>query len=147
MYMPSGKTASSRLRLVAGNLFPFLKMPPPVDRQTAGRLRPIRNCLVEWQISDQGEGVLQAPRRKDRVGRLVGAWFRLPDTRTVILDEVGAFVWQLCDGEHTVESIVQKLLAHYKLGRRETEVSVAAYLQSLTERRLIGLYERQGRKK
>lgn len=135
------------LRSAAGRIFPFLRAQPAVDRQTASRLRPMRNRAIEWEVGDQGEAVLQVPRRKDRVGRFVGAWFRLPDTRTVVLDEVGTFVWGLCDGRNTVEAIVGKLLAEYKLGRRETEVSVAAYLQSLVERRLIGLYEREGRRK
>ncbi|HSV72913.1 MAG TPA: PqqD family protein [Chthonomonadales bacterium] len=135
---------SLRFRMVAGRFLPFLRVNPP-DRQMVFTLRPMRHTAVEWDIDENGEARLRVPYRTDRVGRAVSFWFRLPEARDVQLDEVGSFVWGLCDGEHTVEGIVQKTAKHYKLNRREVEVSVTTYLQMLAQRRFIGFYQRGGR--
>lgn len=136
-----------RLRVSLGRYVPFLRVPPPMDRQQVFRLRPVRNPVIEWETTENGEAILTIPRRKDRIGRIVGFWFRLPETRGAQLDEVGTFVWSLCDGEHSVESIVQRTCNQYKMNRREVEISVTTYLQTLAERRLIGFYERKGKSK
>lgn len=137
-----------RLRLVAARHLPFLKIAPPqVDRQTVMRVRPIRNPAVTYEVSEAGEATLTIPTRKDKVGRVVSTFVRLPETRAIVLDEVGTFVWNLCDGEHTIEAIVRKTGSAYRISRREVEVSVTTYLQMLVERRLVGLYQRGGKSK
>lgn len=55
------------------------------------------------------------------------------------MDEVGSFVWDMCDGKHTVEEIIQELSAKYKMMRRETEVALTTYFQQLTNRKFIGV--------
>ena len=55
------------------------------------------------------------------------------------LDEIGSFVWRLCDGNHSVREIIRALAARYKLHRKEAEVSVVAYLRTLAKRRLIAV--------
>ena len=54
--------------------------------------------------------------------RMMARWLRAPTERKVELDEVGGFVWELCDGSHTVEIVVQKTSKQYKMNRREAEV-------------------------
>jgi len=142
MRMPLG----DRLKYFAGRYLPFLKIaPPPVNRSEVFRLRPVRNTQIEWTSNSDGEALLTIPRRQDRVGKVVAFLVRMPETRAVQLDEVGSFVWGLCDGEHTVESIVRDTSAHYKMNRREVEISVTTYLQMLAERRFILLYTRGGK--
>ncbi|RLE78217.1 MAG: hypothetical protein DRJ56_00565, partial [Thermoprotei archaeon] len=58
--------------------------------------------------------------------------------KKILLDKVGSFVWDLCDGEHTVEDIIRELMREYKLHRREAEASLLLYLQMLSKRALIG---------
>lgn len=65
--------------------------------------------------------------------------FRLPDEKRLQLDRVGSGVWELCDGFHDVQSILDYVQRRHKLTRREAEVSVSTYLKILAERRLIGL--------
>ncbi len=72
-------------------------------------------------------------------------WFRMPETRAVELDELGSFVWGMCDGENTVDKIIKSVSARYKLNRREVEMSVATYLQMLADRNFIGFFERGGK--
>ncbi len=63
----------------------------------------------------------------------------LPPEKHLVLDRVGSGVWELCDGFHSVESILDYIQRRHKLSRREAEVSVSAYLKILGQRRLIGL--------
>ncbi len=136
-----------KLKATAGRYLPFLKIPPPADREAVFRLRPVRNSAITWTTNDTGEAILSVPRRQDRVGKIVGAWFKVPNTRGVELDEVGTFVWNLCDGDNTVESIVKKTSHQYRMNRREVEVSVTTFLQMLAERRFVGWYQRGGKRK
>lgn len=136
-----------RFRHAASRYLPFLKIAPPIDRQKVFHLRPVRNGAIEWETTSEGEAMLKIPHRKDRVGRVVSFWFRLPETRAVQLDEVGSYVWGLCDGQHTVEGIVKATCKEYKMNRREVEISVTTYLQMLAERNFIGFYQRGGNSK
>ncbi len=138
-----------RLYYTAGKYLPFLKLKPPeVDRKAALHLRPGRNSLLTWEKRETGELVLSVPtnHHPKRMTKWVSKWFRFPEARHVELDEVGGFVWELCDGTHTVEAIVQKTGHEYKMNRREAEVSVTMFLQMLHQRNFIGFYKRVGKK-
>jgi hypothetical protein len=128
-----------------GRWLPFLKIrPPEVDRGAVFTLRPGRNAKLTWEKRDSGDILLTVPQN-DRVGpitRLMAKWLRVPTERHVELDEVGGFVWELCDGSNTVENIVQKTSKQYKMNRREAEVSVTMFLQMLHERNFIGFYKK-----
>lgn len=128
-----------------GRYLPFLKIKPPeVDRNAVFTLRPGWNSLLKWEKRETGEVLLTIPQnmKAKRVTRFVAKWLQVPDERHVELDEVGGFVWELCDGQHTVETIVQKTSKHYKMNRREAEVSVTMFLQMLHERNFIGFYKK-----
>ncbi len=70
---------------------------------------------------------------------VLARWARMPDTKEFELESVGAFVWDLCDGQHTTESIARKLRDRYKMNRLEAETALGAYLETLSRRRLIVL--------
>ncbi len=139
----------TRLYYSIGRHLPFLKIrPPAVDRQAAMTLRPGRNSLLSWEKRDSGETILTVPQNQ-KVGpvtRRMAKWLHAPTERHVELDEVGGFVWELCDGNHTIDSIVQKTGRQYKMNRREAEVSVTMFLQMLHERNFIGFYKKVGKK-
>ena len=138
---------AAKLKSSAGRYLPFLKVPPPPDREAVFKLRPLRNGAIDWKTNDEGQALLTVPHRKDRFGKLVSSLFRLPETRNVELDEVGTFVWNLCDGSQTVDAIVKETSKQYKLNKREVEISVTTYLQMLAERNFIALYQRSKAKK
>lgn len=133
-----------RLRILAARHLPFVRSRPMTDRAALLRLRPVRNSAIDWQETPSGEAELSIPYRKDRVARIVSFVWHLPTARKVQLDEVGTFVWRLCDGENTVEAIIKALSKQYKMNRAEVEASVASYLQMLSERRFVGFYQRGG---
>jgi CHAD domain-containing protein len=139
----------TRLYYSVGRHLPFLKIrPPQVDRQAALTLRPGRNSLLTWEKRDSGETVLTVPQNQkiSPVTRQMAKWLKAPTERQVELDEVGGFVWELCDGSHTIDSIVQKTGRQYKMNRREAEVSVTMFLQMLHERNFIGFYKKVSKK-
>jgi hypothetical protein len=78
----------------------------------------------------------------ERPGGIIGLMTRridLPTERQFELDEVGAEVWNLCDGKTTVASITKRLQDRYKMNRFEAEAALTAYLQTLQRRKLIQL--------
>jgi len=135
---------SDRLRLLAARHLPFVRPRTSANRQALLRLRPVRNGAIQWQENGAGEAELNIPYRKDRWARLVAVLVHLPEVRKVQLDEVGTYVWRLCDGEHTVDAIIRAMTREYRMNRAEMEASVASYLQMLAQRRFIGFYERRG---
>jgi hypothetical protein len=63
-----------------------------------------------------------------------------------ILNETGAFIFKLCDGKHTEEDIVKKLVYEFEVEDNEKvlEEHVGAFLEELHEKRLVGLNLRGG---
>jgi hypothetical protein len=135
---------AEQLQYLAMRYLPFVRNRHTGDRTALLSLRPVRNEAIVWQENASGEAELEIPYRKDRFARVVAFIVHLPETRRVQLDEVGTFVWKLCDGHNTVDGIVRAMAKHYKLNRAEVEASVGKYLQMLAERRFIGFYRRGG---
>jgi hypothetical protein len=134
-----------RIKYTLGRYLPFLKIQPPeMDRLGAMTLRPAHNALLTWEKRESGETVLTIPENKSvgALTRMMAKWLSAPTERKVELDEVGGFVWELCDGSNTIEAIIAKTGKQYKMNRREAEVSVTMFLQMLHERNFIGLYKK-----
>jgi hypothetical protein len=110
----------------------------PLSPDQAFEARPVRNPRLKWRVNDDECVEVVVPRRKDVFGRTMGFLFFVPESRPVILDEVGTRVWHLCDGERTVEQISRVLSDEYKLGRREVEASLTEYLRTLGKRGMVG---------
>ena len=138
----------SNVRYTLGRWLPFLKVPPPpAERGAALTLRPGRNSLLTWEKRDSGETVLTVPHNEkaNPIAKTLAKFLKAPPERHVELDEVGGYVWELCDGGNTVEAIVQKTGRQYKMNRREAEVSVTMFLQMLHQRNFIGFYKKTGK--
>lgn len=120
---------------------------PGLSREEALNLVPCRNPQLRWDERgpDQNTGhlvpvvVLRVPRRQDGWPGLLNRFVAGPETREVILDELGTDVWQLCDGAASVEQIIRELARRHRLGRREVELSLTAYLRILAKRGYIQL--------
>lgn len=108
-----------------------------LTREQAMAAWPVRNPALEWTTNDEDCVVVRLPRRKDLVGGLLSFLFSVPESKPVVLDEVGSFVWQLCDGENTVSDVVDRLALEYKLNRREAELSLTKFLQMLGKRGMV----------
>lgn len=118
------KTVDSRTKLTADQL---------------KRARPVRNPAVTWSEAGDGGLVLEAPLAQQ--GKGVAAWLavkmKMPTTKKFELEPIGAFLWNLFDGMHTVDTISRKLREEFKMNRMEAEASLTAFLQMLTHKKLI----------
>lgn len=130
-------------------LMPFLPggKPEPAAGQVLA-LRPLRNPAVRWERKGDDDLVVITYKPKPFEGRLrlVDKLFGLPSEKKIELtDELSSAVWEMCDGKYTVAEIASFLSQKYKLGRRQAEVSVLAFLKTLQTKRLVGVPVDQAR--
>ena len=59
--------------------------------------------------------------------------------RQVKLDELGTHLFRQIDGETTTRQIIDAFTEHYKLNRREAELSCVSFLRSLATRHVISI--------
>lgn len=113
-------------------------------------MKPLRNPLVRTEVVErEGEGrggatFLLVPVERTKRGRLVAWLLRrlsrrpLPEAKRIELDEIGAFVWGLCDGTRTTRRLIRELAREYHLNRRDAEASLVEFLRMLGRRNLVG---------
>ncbi|MBD3184217.1 PqqD family peptide modification chaperone [Candidatus Poribacteria bacterium] len=99
---------------------------------------PVRNSLIKWDKNEKGEVSLVVPQKDSLWIKIITKIFMLPKSRVVALDEVGSFVWTMCDGHNSIDTIVRTLCNKYKLTRKEAEMSLMAYFRKLGKRGMVG---------
>jgi len=117
----------------------FRRRPKPLTREQSLASVPLRNEAIDADRTDSGEVCLVIPLRETWWVKVVRRVFHVPKKRRVSLDEIGSYVWELCDGKRNVRQIIQALCKRYKLHRKEAEVSVVAYLRELAKKGIIGI--------
>lgn len=125
---------------------PLARKKSTYPKEDVLRSRPVRNPLLEWYRDDDGYVRLRIPQRNDFVGKILCKVFHAPAYREIQLDEVGSDVWELCDGDNSVDKIVKAICSKHKISRRECEVSIGTYFKTLGDKRLLG-FQLGGRKK
>lgn len=109
----------------------------PVDRRESLRSIPAIIPGVTFEEEEDGRLTVLVPIR--RRGGFLG-YFQSPATKHRIrLDEIGAYVVGIIDGERTVQSIVDAFAGKYRVNKREAELSIAAFLKSLAQRNVIAI--------
>ncbi len=74
-------------------------------------LKPRHNR--EWNETPGEKLAILQPRFSNELAKkLFGRFNKNPDIR-IRLDDFGAFVWKLCDGDHTIREIGEKLKEHF----------------------------------
>ncbi len=111
----------------------------PISREDSLATRPVLNRLVRLEEGEDGNTILCIPRRQTAMFKAVSKWYHISPYKKVALDELGSFVIELCDGNHTVAEIVEKFAERFRLNRREAEVAMGAFLRDLAGRSVIGL--------
>lgn len=109
-----------------------------VSREEVLKAIPLRNTAIKWEMDEKGEVSLVVPQKDKLWVKLVSRIFMIPSKRVVVLDEVGSFVWSMCDGKNDVEKIIRGLCDRYNLTRKEAEVSLLAFFKQLGKRGFLG---------
>jgi hypothetical protein len=115
------------------------KPPPPLAREQVMNARPIRHPALEALRSQDGEISLRLPRRKVWWLNFLAKFGGVPEYHTLTLDKTGSWVWDLCDGTHSVRELIVRLSEEHKLPPKEAEVRMLAYLDTLAQRGLVGM--------
>ena len=114
------------------------KLPAPrLNRKQVLAAIPVLNPLVTIERDEQGNTVLNIPRKRAGIVQLVARVFRLPLYKKIQLDELGTYAIELCDGSNTLAELIARFAQKFKLNRREAEVSMTSYLQTLAKRGII----------
>jgi len=135
----------------AREFFPFLPggKTKPSHKMVMG-LRPLRNAHAAWErTGDEGLVTITLTRSLvHRFDKAIAKVFKIPTDRKIEMsDELSSRVWELCDGDHTVGAISDEIGRDYQLGRRQAEISVLTFLNTLQAKKLVGLAPDESRLK
>jgi hypothetical protein len=119
------------------------KNKPGISRADALNCVPVKNGDVRETILDGGERLLTytvtvRPWFAGLIRRL-GAAPQGTQSKKLQLDPLGADVWDLLNGQRSVQSIVNRFAQRHRLHPKEAEVSVTLFLRELGKRGLVGL--------
>jgi hypothetical protein len=107
-------------------------------------LAPVRAPHAEWR-EEGGEVEIAVRRHPGGLARVLSWFFTLPARKTFRLDRHGAEVWRRCDGATRVRDIAASLADLSGWPRAQAEESVVRFLAILSQRRLVGFAEPDGR--
>lgn len=100
---------------------------------------PVRNEAVKSERKRQ-QLILKVPIQKQWYMRPPFAWIMdFRETKNYELDSLGEEVWQQCDGQTSVELIIERFAEKHRLHFHEARASVLSYMQTLAQKRLIAI--------
>lgn len=99
-------------------------------------MKPQRNANITWEDS---ESIVLVIERTSKIDRFVQKVFKRPKANKVKLDEVGSFVWSMCDGSNTVFDISQQM--ENRFGEKVNPVieRLVQYIKILRDNKFITL--------
>ena len=105
--------------------------------------RPIRNEGLHVEPLPDGGIRMIVERRRGWWIKVLAVVLPIPKRHPIELDEIGKQVWELCDGEHTLQDMVKVFQQRHKLRRAEAEWSLRNYLRDLGKRGLVAIVVQQ----
>ena len=115
-----------------------MTMTPPVGSWRPMLLaRPVPNAAARSEPGRDGSLTLfvrtDREHLPDKVRRL--SWITpIRRERRVVLDRLGRQIWDWCDGQCTVESVIDRFAEAHDLTFHESRVAVTSYLKQLIQR-------------
>ena len=101
---------------------------------------PVRSESVELAESGLHAAVLRVPLRRRWYMRAPLSWMLpLRTHRALALDAPGREVWEMCDGQTTTETIIDRFSRSHYLSFHEARLAVMQYMQMLTRNGLIAM--------
>ena len=112
-----------------------------VPREKWLRSIPVR-LVEDYEIDENGNVVLLVELvEKGLFSRILRMLSIIPPPKfkRIILDKMGSRVWLMCDGKHSIDDIVRALVRETGLSRRNIELAVYNYINTLLIKGLIEL--------
>ncbi len=109
-----------------------------------------RRSLLGVPVRNEAAGVVNEGDEVRVKVALKRPWWLLPPISWAVkprsekdmrLDALGAEVWRLCDGERTVEQVIDKFAASHRLTFHESRAAVTTYVRRLVERGVLVIVE------
>jgi len=100
----------------------------------------MRNRAAGVAAGPAGEVAISVATKRPRFLVPPLSWLvPLKPARTVRLDRLGTEVWALCDGERTVEAVIDEFASRHALSFHEARVAVTGYLTQLVQRGALAI--------
>jgi hypothetical protein len=101
---------------------------------------PQPNVAAEVDHQANGTTKITVALRQPRWLRPPISWIIRPTlSRSFSLDTIGTRVWSLCNGERTVENIIDLFSAQYALTFHEARIAVTEYIKLLVQRGVLAI--------
>lgn len=101
--------------------------------------RPKRSQGVEWDGGGPESLKVYAKYKKTRLVRFLSRFMDIPEERSFRFNPLGAIVWELCDGGHSVEEIKGAIMKRSKGDEKEIEKRLIRFINRLSANDLITL--------
>ncbi len=108
----------------------------PVASEEFLKAKPLWSPESKWKEDEKGLHV-KIPRKQNRL-KFLSRVLPLSHERRMLLDKQGAFIWSLCDGEHSIKEIAKKLSEQYNMRIPDAEAALDLYMVQLSKQHLVG---------
>jgi hypothetical protein len=104
------------------------------------KIYPFRNC--EHEINDSLVTVLY---KKEKLTFIEKTFFKKDNLKPhkIDLDEIGSYIWYLCDGEKNVGEITEITKDHFGSKIEPANERVELFINQMNKNKLIRLYEKK----
>jgi hypothetical protein len=111
----------------------------PTDAAELLALVPGRNLAIRVESLDEGLIVWVKLQKHWWMGPPLGWFLPFRSEKGFALDVLGRQVFEACDGQHSLESIIEEFARRHRLRFHEAKHSVVTFTRWLMERRIIYL--------
>jgi hypothetical protein len=112
---------------------------PAIDPEVLLSLIPGQNQAIRVDLCDQGLIVWTKIRRRWWMGPPLGWFLPFRSEKGVALDVLGREVFEACDGQRSLERIIEQFAVRHRLRFQEARISVTTFLRWLVERKIVYL--------
>jgi len=105
---------------------------------------PVKNESARFEQVDSSGIKVTVQKKKPKYLIPPLSWIiKMKLEKTIQLDEIGAFLLNLCDGKNTIENIIDSFAEQYQLSFHEARVSITDYIKSLMERGILAIASKE----
>jgi hypothetical protein len=101
--------------------------------------KPKKSDNVDWDGNGAESLKIYAPYKKTYLVRFLSRFVDIPEERSFRFNPLGAMVWDLCDGTHSVEDIKYTIMKRSKGDEADIEKRLIRFINHLSSNDLITL--------